>query len=178
MKETANNRCDPAQESQREDDDKSTSSEWQTVKRKEKQQPKQKTSARKPNKSSTTMIVGDSIISKLEGWKMSNKDNQVIVNSFPGATVDDMADHIKPIIRKRPSKIILHTGTNNLEKDEASEISDKIVTVCQLIEEELPECEIAISELTVRNDSPALESRRKEVNKSLKAFCRTRDSKC
>ena len=106
---------------------------------------------------------------------MSNKDNQVIVNSFPGATADDMVDHIKPIIRKRPNKIILHAGTNNLEKDEASEFSNKIVTVCQLIEEELPECEIAISELTVRNYSPALESRRKEVNKSLKAFCRTRD---
>ena len=33
MKETANNRCDPAQESQRADDDTSTGSEWQTVKR-------------------------------------------------------------------------------------------------------------------------------------------------
>lgn len=128
-----------------------------------------------PGKSTTTMIVGDSIVSKLEGWKMADKHNRVIINSFPGATADDMTDHIKPVIRRKPNKIILHVGTNNLEKDEVNVVTDKIVNVCQLIEQELPECEIAISELTPRNDSPALESNRKEVNKSLKAFCRTRD---
>ena len=27
----------------------------------------------------TTIIVGDSIIAKLEGWKMSNKNNRVLL---------------------------------------------------------------------------------------------------
>ena len=178
VKETAINSCDPAQESQRTNDN-TTGTEWQTVRRKERPQSKpktkQSTNASTPGKSTTTMIVGDSIVSKLEGWKMADKHNRVIINSFPGATADDMTDHIKPVIRRKPNKIILHVGTNNLEKDEVNVVTDKIVNVCQLIEQELPECEIAISELTPRNDSPALESNRKEVNKSLKAFCRTRD---
>lgn len=47
----------------------------------------------------TTMIVGDSIVAKLEGWKMSNKDNRIMVKSFSGASVDDLDDYIKPVLR-------------------------------------------------------------------------------
>ena len=84
---------------------------------------------------------------------------------------------LKPIavIPKKPNRIILHVGTNNLTTDEANVVTDKICNVCQHIEDNLPECEIDISELTPQRDSPTLDSTRKEVNKALKAFCRTRD---
>ena len=106
---------------------------------------------------------------------MANKQNRVVINSFPGATTDDMMDHINPVIRKKPNRIILHVGTNNLNTDEANVVTEKMCNVCQHIEDNHPECEIAISELTPRRDSPILDSTRKEVNKALKAFRRTRD---
>jgi len=46
----------------------------------------------------TTVIVGDSIVSKLEGWRMSNRENRVVVHPHSGATVDDLKDYIKPVL--------------------------------------------------------------------------------
>ena len=127
------------------------------------------------NSKSTIVIAGDSIISELQGWKMGNKENRVIINSFSGATVDDMRDHIKPIVRRKANNLIIHCGTNNLQMDKANDIAEKIIDVCQYVADELPECKIAISELIQRADSTTLESARKSVNKSLRAFCRSRD---
>ena len=125
------------------------------------------------NHRQTTTIVGDSIISKLNGWKMSNKNNRVYVKAFPGATVDDMNDYVKPIVRKQPDNIIVHVGTNNLRDDEPNAVADKIVGLCEYIESNHPSCKIAISELTVRRDD--LEHARRQVNKALSSFCRSRD---
>lgn len=60
----------------------------------------------------TILITGDSIISGLREHKFVGLGNKK-VRSFPGATILDMKDHIKPLIRKKPSKIILHISTNN-----------------------------------------------------------------
>ena len=46
-------------------------------------------------------------------------DDRLYVKSFPGATVQDMLDYSKPILRKKPDIIIYHTGTNNLYIDDA-----------------------------------------------------------
>ena len=37
------------------------------------------------------------------------------IRSFPGATVRDMFDYIKPLLNKRPEKIILVNGANDIE---------------------------------------------------------------
>lgn len=122
----------------------------------------------------TTIIVGDSIISKLDGWRMSNKDNHVVVRPFPGATADDLKDYIKPLLRRKPNSMILHIGTNNLRNDIPSAVTDKIVEVCESIENALPECKIAVSEITTRQDSSVLETARIDVNKRLASFCSNR----
>lgn len=121
----------------------------------------------------TTMIVGDSIVAKLEGWKMSNKDNRIMVKSFSGASVDDLDDYIKPVLRREPD-IILHIGTNNLRNDSPSTVVDKIVGICEKIENTLPNSKFAVSQLTMRQDNEALETARKEVNKRLGTFCHNR----
>lgn len=111
------------------------------------------------------MIVGDSIISKLESWRMSNKSNKIAVKDFPGATVDDMQDYIKPLIRRyKPNRVILHVGTNNLKHDQPQSIVDKINSVVNYIQDN-SNCAVVISELTPKADS--LESRRKEINRLL-----------
>lgn len=126
----------------------------------------------------TTVIVGDSMISKLDGWKMSTATNKVIVKPFSGATSTDMLDYIKPIIRKEPDEVILHVGTNDLASSkEPKDIAENIVKVCQNIEDELPNVRINISEIIFRKDSADIDKIRMEVNKKLKAFCKSRDWK-
>ena len=51
-------------------------------------------------KAAKVMVVGDSIVKHINGYKMSKPSTRVQVSSFPGCTTLDMADHIKPILRK------------------------------------------------------------------------------
>ncbi len=59
-----------------------------------------------PNASNPTrsnvIIAGDSMVKHLDGFKMSKTDTRVKVSTFPGCTTLDMADYIKPILRKNP----------------------------------------------------------------------------
>jgi hypothetical protein len=82
-----------------------------------------------------TVIMGDSIISKLAGWKMSDKSNRTTIRSFPGSRVEDMADYVKPTLKWKPDNIILHTGTNNLRTDKPLDVAEKIVKICEQIEQ-------------------------------------------
>ena len=111
-----------------------------------------------------TLIMGDSIISKLAGWKMSHKSNRTTIRSFPGSRVEDMADYVKPTLKWKPHNIILHTGTNNLRTDEPLDVAEKIVKICEQIEQRSPKTIVAISELTARHDSIELDQKRKEFN--------------
>ena len=65
--------------------------------------------ARKP----VAVIAGDSIIQHIRGWSIS-RSNKVVVKSFPGATIEDMEDFVKPLLRKKPDNVVLHIGTNDL----------------------------------------------------------------
>ena len=101
------------------------------------------------DKRKTTIIVGDSILSKLHGWKMSDKSNRISIRSFPGSKVDDMKDYIKPSIKCKPNNLILHVGTNNLKLNELIVIAEEIVKMCETIAHESPHTKVAISQLTI-----------------------------
>ena len=60
-----------------------------------------------------TLIVGDSIVSGIEENKISRQWGKIKVKSFPGATIEDMYDYIRPLLKKCPKNIILRIGTNN-----------------------------------------------------------------
>lgn len=124
-----------------------------------------------------SVIIGDSLVSKLDGWRMSNKLSRVSVKAFPGSTTKDMTDYIKPSIKHHPNHLILHVGTNDLKKDEPQEIAENIVKICELVERESPNTDIAVSELILREDSKALNDKRLSVNKILHSFAKTRDWK-
>ena len=69
---------------------------------------------------SNVIIAGDSMVKHLDGFKMSKTDTRVKISTFPGCTTLDMADYIRPILRKNPQKLILHVGTNSLKGRETS----------------------------------------------------------
>ena len=59
----------------------------------------------------------ENVIQHIRGWSIS-KSNKVVVKSFPGATTEDMEDFVKPLLRKKPDNVVLHTGTNDLNTQE------------------------------------------------------------
>ena len=59
------------------------------------------------------------------------------VRSFPGATLDDMIDYLRPLLRKRPDRVLLHAATNNAISHDSNEIIQKILDVKAFIENEL-----------------------------------------
>ena len=74
----------------------------------------------------TTLIMGDSIVSGIEENRISRQWRKFKVKSFPCATIEDMDDYIKPLPKKCPKNIILHTGTNNTVNDTSRIVLDRI----------------------------------------------------
>ena len=61
-----------------------------------------------------TVVAGGSLVKDLKGWRLSDSNNHVVIKSFSGATLTDMEDYLKPVLRREPNKLILHAGTNDL----------------------------------------------------------------
>ena len=66
-------------------------------------------SKRKPQ----VFIVRDSMTRNLKVWLMA-RDNAVKVYTFPGASCEDMENYPVPLTNRKPDKILLHVGTNDL----------------------------------------------------------------
>ena len=77
------------------------------------------------------MIAGDSLLKNIIGAKMSasDQDNYFVVKPFPGATVSDMEDYVKPLVRRSPENVILHVGTNDLRSCPPRNIADSILNL-------------------------------------------------
>ena len=100
----------------------------------------------------TVLIVGDSILQGVDEHRISRRGRKVKVRSFLGASVDDMFDHMKPLMRKCPRKIILHIGTNNSMNENSRTILHKILSLKRFIESELPDAKVIISSIINRSD--------------------------
>ena len=68
-------------------------------------------------------MVGDSVIKFIQPRKLSRKFD-VSTHCFPGATVQDMNDYTKPVLQRKPDKIVLRVGTNNLRDDRPKDIKN------------------------------------------------------
>lgn len=121
------------------------------------------------NKKREVWIAGDSMVKHLQGHKMSKHAN-VKISTFPGCSIQDMGDHIKPILRKKPHLVIVHVGTNDL-KSCTSERSCAEQIVQLATEAANSETEIAISGLITRSDDDILSKKVSQVNKVLRQYC-------
>ena len=101
----------------------------------------------------TTLIVGDSMISGIDETGISRKGRVVKVRPFSGATIEDMYDYLKPMLRKCPENVILRVGTNNAAREPARIVFDKLLSLKSFIEKTLPNCKISMSNLIKRTDS-------------------------
>ena len=117
-----------------------------------------------------TIIVGHSMIKYVKGWEMSSTENRVSVQSFSGATIEDMSDFIKPILRKKPETVTLHIGTNNLREGDGKSVADGIINLAQSIRRQCPDIEIIVSRIITRSDNVSASSKVREP-KLVKTMC-------
>ena len=112
------------------------------------------------------------MVKHVNGYKMSTKSTKIQVSAFPGSTTLDMTDYIKPILRKKPDKLIIHVGTNCLKSRENSQRSaEEIIKLGESVKKSIPETEVAISSLITRSDDEFLTRKVSDVNKVLKQTC-------
>ena len=64
---------------------------------------------RRNSTSKLTVIDGDSILEHPQGHNFSHPHSKVHV--FLAAPLTVMADHIRPLVRRKPDLLIIHIGT-------------------------------------------------------------------
>ena len=112
-------------------------------------------------------IVGDSILNGIDGSLLSQKQ-LVKVRQFSGAAITDMYDHLKPILKRHPKFLILHTGTNDTSKYTPNEIVDKVLALKRFVVSQNEECKVIISTLTMCVDNSKNGNGVQKVNEILK----------
>ena len=114
-------------------------------------------------------IAGDSILKNLQERKIS-RSAKVKVSSFPGCTIMDMRDHIKPVLRRNPNAIVMHVGTNSLRSSASvHNCAEEIVNLATMISNE-SSADLVISGIILRSDDEVLVVKVSCVNKILKTF--------
>ena len=116
----------------------------------------------------TVLMVGDSMIKKIDGYLLTKSINQkflVKVSSFKTAKTIDMYDHLKPTLRDfNPGLFIIHVGTNDLSLNKTSnEIAEEIVSLAESVKK--PSSNIVVSDIVTHEDG--YKTKVDEVNKIL-----------
>ena len=113
------------------------------------------------------VILGDSIVKHVNKWEISQKlkNCRIKVMTFSGATVQDMTDYVKPSLCDKPSHLILHIETNDLN---FSKTAKSIVTstVEQVITINNDHHDVSVSNIVIRKDH--LKKKAEEVNSYLR----------
>ena len=118
----------------------------------------------------TTLIVGDSMISGIDQQRLLVKGRIVKVGSFPGATINDMYDYIRPLLKKAPDNVILHVGTNDTPNNTSRAILDNLLSLKSFIEKTLPQSKVCISNIVQRTDNGKATLTVNKVNEHLSAL--------
>lgn len=118
-------------------------------------------------------IVGDSMIKYIRREDISSKQCNAKVVSHPGATTEDMLDYIKPLVRKKPDYLFIHTGTNDLTN--GVNTMKKVKKLTKIIRELDSEEEIKLgfSSIIGRADRD-LADQISEVNGKLERYCNSK----
>jgi lysophospholipase L1-like esterase len=116
-----------------------------------------------------TAVLGDSIIKNLQGWRLSDDNNHVVVKRFSETNCTDIR---KTVVRKEPENIILHVGTNDLNKSASpDQIAQGIINLGIQINQDSPQTSIIISEILPRTDKSNLLIKASQVNNIVKKYC-------
>ena len=113
-------------------------------------------------------IIGDSILNGISKFGLKRKHN-VKVRAHPGASMQDIKDHIRPVICGKPDSVIIHAGTNDLTKN--VDTQEMIREIVEEAKKESPSTRIVLSSLTIRKDvknNPGIEKKLHKLNLKMK----------
>ena len=119
------------------------------------------------------IILGDSMLRHQKLDIILKSDNKVNVKFYPSATTEDITDHLRPAMRKKPGAIIMHTGTNDLTND--ANLIKHVRCITQIIEEMKGggDIQVGFSGIIDRRDLD-LGEKIKDINERLKRFCNSK----
>ena len=71
-------------------------------------------------------------------WKWLESESVTISWS----TVDDMNHHIVPVLRKKPSHLIIQVGTSDASSSTSREILNKLLNLKSIAKDFKPDCDV------------------------------------
>ena len=98
-----------------------------------------------------------------------SKDHNVKVRPQPRCKTEDIEDHFKPILRKNPDAITIHSGTNDAKNDKPTKKKKKKKEIKQ-IEYTNPEIQVIISGLIHREDRE-INDETASISNQLESYC-------
>ena len=110
----------------------------------------------------TTSIVGDSMLYGIDESKIKN------VKVFHSASIEDLVYHLTQLLRKIPSAVVVHIGTNNCVYDNSRVIMGKLINLKMFISSQIQNCQIFFSSLIKQNDNAKAQLTVNLVNENLK----------
>ena len=115
------------------------------------------------------MIVGDSIVKHIDGWRLNKRMRSTFsVRSIPGATTKGMIYHVKGCLEDTsPDFAILDNGANDVNGNSTSaEIADKILNLAGSIKTN--KSQFFVPGLVIKKDK--LSKKSNEVNELLNNY--------
>ena len=86
-----------------------------------------------------TVLIGDSMINQIDEKRLSTSTKKTVkVRSFGGAGVKEIYPKLGSLLRKKPSNIILHVGTNDSVNKASETILDDLLKLKHHIEQKAP----------------------------------------
>ena len=99
-----------------------------------------------------------------------SRGDSVKIRPHPGASTEDLIDHIKPAIRKNPDIVVIHTGTNDLQNNcNIVKKAKKLVSAVKEVDKD-NSIKIAFSSIINREDED-FKDKINDVNNKLKSYC-------
>ena len=92
------------------------------------------------------------MVSGLKEELLSNKKHQVKVRCCRGATVEDMFDYVKPILKRKADYVISHVGTNNAKGMTSRNVLDKLLQLKTTVLNSDKKCKVILSQPMTRVD--------------------------
>ena len=90
-------------------------------------------------------IVGDSMIDGITPvWLSSKCKYRFRITPYGGAISEDLVDHIRPTLRRKPDVIAIHIGTNDITNDDCSSLQTNLGKICELVTELSPSTKIVL----------------------------------
>ena len=115
--------------------------------------------------------IGDSMLRSIKGIdlkKEAKSKTPIYVKCFPGARTDCMHSYSWPTMKRNPSRVILHAGTNDLQSDNtALEIANEIINLSKKLKS--INNDVIISGIIPRRDK--WNEKAKDVNMKVRNDC-------